>query len=259
MQLEQDHEFVAPQPSQQVEFAYHRDEALPQLLQHAVAAAVAVGVVDFLKIIQVEQEQGAIELFHFKTPRDLILHRLPVQQAGQLIMVGAPVQLLLQPAIQVQLVHFDRDLQQLGQRLHLGRSPGLRMPAQRLLPFGKGPARLQSNHAVRHGDGMLVRLAAPAHLLHHFLTGDEAEIDVILVALRQQQASRGRQASSSDGISRATVNAWRTRLSRRSSDSLVRTDSILDSDSMRMMLTSATSSQIWRKPSRTWCGGTLGS
>ena len=96
--IEQQQEFIAADPRQHVGFAQVHPKPLGDFDQQRIPDRMAVIVVDMLEIIDVEkcQREPAMRLVAMQEAVDAVLDHAPVRQAGQLVVIGRPEQVILQ-------------------------------------------------------------------------------------------------------------------------------------------------------------------
>ena len=95
-------ELVAAEPADLAFLADHVGEALRDLLEERVADRMAQRVVDVLEPVEIDQEQGAAARGAVLALQRLVeraAHQHPVGQAGQRIIFGEAVDLLLRAAL----------------------------------------------------------------------------------------------------------------------------------------------------------------
>ena len=91
-------ELIAAQACQQVTGLQVRQQGLCRLTQHLVTEGVAQGVVDFLEVVQIDQQHGTVRALVPARPQqgiELLLQKVPVGQPGELVGVGLLLALFL--------------------------------------------------------------------------------------------------------------------------------------------------------------------
>ena len=96
--IEQQQEFVAADPRQDVGFAQVEPKPLGHLDQQGVADRVAVIVVDMLEIVDVEkgQRETAVRAVALQKVVDAVFDHPPRRQAGQFVIIGRAEQVVLE-------------------------------------------------------------------------------------------------------------------------------------------------------------------
>ena len=86
-------------------------EDLRHALQHRVAHGVPEGVIDFLEMVQVEQQQRGVAALPGRLQDDLgraVEQQRPVRQAGELVVQRQPFQFRLHPHLLAHIRHQSR-------------------------------------------------------------------------------------------------------------------------------------------------------
>ena len=96
--MEQQHEFVAADPRQDVGFAQVEAKPLGHLHQQCVADRVAVIVVDMLEIVDVEkgQREMALRALALQELVDAVFDHAPRRKARQFVIIGRPEQVVFE-------------------------------------------------------------------------------------------------------------------------------------------------------------------
>ncbi|MDT4836609.1 hypothetical protein FQZ97_703160 [compost metagenome] len=94
--FEHEHEFVAAEAGQGVLLAHMAAQALGHLLQQLVAHIVAEGVVEILEVVQIDEQQGAVQLVASALRQGMLQaveQQAAVGQAGEQVVEGQAVDL----------------------------------------------------------------------------------------------------------------------------------------------------------------------
>ena len=139
--IEQQHEFVAADPRQDVGFAQIHPQPLGHLDQQGVADRVAIIIVDVLEIIDVEKRQCemALKVTLGAVAReqrvDAVFDHPPCRQAGQFVIIGRAEQRVLERLLfgdvggtrEQQIALGDPDRPVRGEKHMFGRTGGDRL------------------------------------------------------------------------------------------------------------------------------------
>ncbi len=157
-------------------------DQLSHLLQHAVAGAVAVGVVDLFEVIEVEQDRAhrrrEIALLQGQMPLHHILHVEAGEELGERVADGALVgTLALQVDRPVDHLALERDLQRLGHLCDQLRAAGGDQRAPVEAEHGHGLDLLATLRRERHRDQRAaIRPGMEAEILGKQLMRDQGAV-----------------------------------------------------------------------------------